>query len=222
MTGRTGSDASSDLQSLSPVKGVPLTAALDAFVDQFQAQTEAAGLPTSEHAVHFCLALGLQAAWDLAPGAILFERPAPDRSRTDLWVREPHDIAIEVKFLRPLPSGSSRPYPQLYGQVLADFNKIARVPATNRLMVLVADRDYVGYIERSGRGMMPMTVGSSVTIRASSLAQLSETAQRTARSHGEWSDLAITLIWSRLAGGCSLFTWEVAPCGPGTPILETV
>jgi hypothetical protein len=106
--------------------------------------------------------------------------------------------------------------------VLADFNKVARVPATIRLMILVADPEYVGYIERSGRGMMPKTIGSSVTIRDSSLAQLSATAQRTARSHGEWSDLAITLIWSRIAEGYSMFAWEVALNGPAAPILGAI
>jgi hypothetical protein len=199
------------------VASVPLTRALDAFVEQFQAQIEAAGPPTSEHAVHFCLALGLQAAWDLAPGTIVFERPAPDRSRTDIWVREPHDVAIEVKFLRPLPRGSQRPSPQIYGQVLADFNKIMRVPAAHRLMVLVADVEYVGYIERSGRGMLPLARGSSVTISASSLAQLSPTAQSAARSHGEWSDLVAKLIWSSAAEGYRFFAWNVAPCGTEDP-----
>lgn len=76
-----------------------------------------------------------------------------------MWVRPPHDLAIEVKYLRPNPSGSQRPYPQLYGQVLADFNKVVREPAKNRLVVVVADRDYVGYVERSGRGLLPLKVG---------------------------------------------------------------
>lgn len=189
--------------------GAALTSALDAFGDQFRAQVDAAGFPASEHAVHFCIALGLQSAWSLPPGAIVFERPLADRSRTDLWVRQPHDLAIEVKYLRPNPSGSSRPYPQLYGQILADFNKVAREPARNRLAVVVADSDYVGYIERSGRGLLPLRVGDSAQITSSSVADLSHTAQRTAGSHGEWADLSATLVWSRLVGGCSLLAWEV-------------
>lgn len=188
-----------------------LTSALDAFAAQFRAQVDAAGLPASEHDVHFCIARGLQSAWSLPPGAIVFERPTSDRSRTDLWVRPPHDLAIEVKYLRPNPSGSQRPYPQLYGQVLADFNKVAREPATTRLVVVVADHDYVGYIERSGRGLLPLSVGDSTQIKSSSLTRLSPTAQRTANSHGEWADLSATLMWSRHLGGCSLLAWEVSP-----------
>jgi hypothetical protein len=52
-----------------------LALGLDAFAEQFRAQTDSAGPPVSEHAIHFCLAPGLQAAWALPPGAIVFERP---------------------------------------------------------------------------------------------------------------------------------------------------
>jgi hypothetical protein len=160
--------------------------------------------------VHFCIALGLQSAWSLRPGAIVFERSGTDRSRTDGWVHQPHDLAIEVKYLRPNPSGSPRAYPQLYGQILADFNKVAREPASNRLVVVVADGDYVGYIERSGRGLLPLGVGDSVHIEPSSIAELSQTARRTASSHGQWADLSATLVWKRLVGGSSLLAWEVS------------
>lgn len=56
--------------------GNSLTSGLDAFAEQFRTQADAAGLPASEHAIHFCLALALQAAWALPPGAIVFERPS--------------------------------------------------------------------------------------------------------------------------------------------------
>ena len=42
--------------------GNSLISGLDAFAEQFRAQADSAGLPASEHAIHFCLALGLQAA----------------------------------------------------------------------------------------------------------------------------------------------------------------
>ena len=44
------------------IMGNSLISGLEAFAEQFRAQTESAGLPVSEHAIHFCLALGLQAA----------------------------------------------------------------------------------------------------------------------------------------------------------------
>jgi hypothetical protein len=116
-----------------------LTLGLNAFAEQFGAQIELAGLPESEHAIHFCLALGLQAAWALPPGAIVFERLSLNRTRIDLWVREPHDLAIEVKYLR-----STSAYTMHYGQTLADFNKIAQVTCKLRLVVVVADQRHAG------------------------------------------------------------------------------
>lgn len=95
---------------------------------RFRAQAKSAGLPGSEHAIHFCLALGFQAAWALSPGDIVFERPSRNRSRADLRVREPHDLMIEVKYLRSVLSGSQPARPMHYGQLLADFNKLAQVP----------------------------------------------------------------------------------------------
>jgi hypothetical protein len=87
--------------------GNSLVAGLDAFAEQFRAQADSAGLPSSEHAIHFCLALGLQAAWALSAGAIVFERPSHRGTRTDLWVGEPHDLAVEIKYLRSHPPAAS-------------------------------------------------------------------------------------------------------------------
>lgn len=42
--------------------GNTLIHGLDAFAEQFRAPADSAGLPTPEHAIHFCLALGAQAA----------------------------------------------------------------------------------------------------------------------------------------------------------------
>lgn len=81
---------------------------LSAFRDQFADQLALAGPPENEHAVHFCLALGLQRALNLAPGDIVFERTL-NGGRVDLLVSPPLDLAIEVKFHRMPPSGKSPP-----------------------------------------------------------------------------------------------------------------
>jgi hypothetical protein len=44
--------------------------------------------------------------WALPARAIVFERPSRGRTRIDLWVREPYDLAVEVKYLRSHASGS--------------------------------------------------------------------------------------------------------------------
>ncbi|MHB1430808.1 MAG: hypothetical protein ACYCVZ_01650 [Streptosporangiaceae bacterium] len=188
-----------------------LTSGLDAFAAQFQAQADPAGLPASEHAVHFCLALGLQAAWALPPGTIVFERPARNGSRIDLWVRPPRDVIIEVKYLRSHSSGSQPARPMHYGQLLADFNKVAQVPAALRLVVLAADDGYVSYIERSGRSILPLRTGNSTSISESALDRLADTPRRKADPHGHWRHLQTVLHWSREVAGCSLFAWEVTP-----------
>lgn len=188
-----------------------LASGLDAFAEQFRAQAESAGLPGSEHAIHFCLALGLQAAWALSPGDIVFERPFRNGSRADLWVREPHDLMIEVKYLRSHLSGSQPARPMHYGQLLADFNKLAQVPCRLRLFVLVADDGYVQYIERSGRSVLPLRTGDSASISQSSLDRLADTPRQKASTHGQWRDLRASLRWSSKTAGYSLFAWEVTP-----------
>jgi hypothetical protein len=184
---------------------------LDAFAEQFHAQIGLAGLPASEHAVHFCLALGLQAAWALPPGAIVFEHPSRSGTRTDLWVREPYDLAIEVKYLRSHPSGSQPARPMHYGQLLADFNKVAQAPSRLRLVVLVVDDGYLQYIQRSGRSVLPLHAGDTTPITQSSLDRLADTPRQKASTHGPWNDLRATLRWSSKTSGCSLFAWEVNP-----------
>jgi hypothetical protein len=192
--------------------GDQLTSGLDAFAQQFKAQADSAGLPASEHAVHFCLALGLQAAWELKPGDIVFERPAGTGARTDLWVREPYDIAIEVKYLRSHPSGSQPARPMHYGQFLADFNKVVQVRCRRRLIVLAADDGYLRYIMQSGRSLLPLRAGSAASlISASSLDRLADTPRQKAQSHGRWLDLRVSLRWTSKTAGTCLFAWEVTP-----------
>jgi hypothetical protein len=188
-----------------------LISGLDSFGQQFRAQVAPDGVPASEHAVHFCLALGLHAAWALPPGAIVFEHPSHSGTRIDLWVREPYDLAIEVKYLRSHPSGSQPARPMHYGQLLADFNKIAQALCELRLIVLVADDGYLQYIQRSGRSVLPLHTGDTALITQASLDRLADTPRRKANTHGPWHDLRATLRWSSKTAKCSLFAWEVTP-----------
>jgi len=81
----------------------------DAFAEQLAAQIAVAGSPQHENALHHCLALGFQSAYDLAPGDIIFERGLGP-GNVDLWFR-PWDLALEVKFNRAMPGGRNRPSP---------------------------------------------------------------------------------------------------------------
>ncbi|MGH3246632.1 MAG: hypothetical protein ACRDOI_10545 [Trebonia sp.] len=164
--------------------GKSLISGLDAFAEQFRAQAGPAGPPSSEHAIRFCPALGLQAARALPAGAIVFERPSRSGRRTDLWVREPHDLATEVKHLRSHPSGSQPARPVHYGQLPADFNKVAQVPVRLRLIVLAADDGYMRYVHQSGRSLLPLKAGETALITQSSLSRLADTPRHKAETHG--------------------------------------
>ena len=161
----------------------------------------------------------LQAAWALPPGAIVFERPARNGTRIDLWVRDPYDLTIEIKYLRSHPSGSQPARPMHYGLLLADFNKVVQAPGRFRLIVLVADDGYVQYIERSGRSVLPLRAGDTASISRSSLGRLADTPRKKAETYGAWRDLRTTLRWSSKTAGCSLFAWEVTP---GSDSSQTV
>jgi hypothetical protein len=204
-------EASVGAEEVARAAGNLLTSGLDAFAEQFRAQADSAGLPSSEHAVHFCLALGLQSAWALPAGAIVFERPSRSGTRTDLWVGEPHDLTIEVKYLRSHSSGSQPARPMHYGQLLADFNKVAQLPGRLRLVVLAADEGYMRYVVQSGNSVLPLKVGETALITLLSLDRLADTPRQKAESHGPWRDLRTRLRWTSKVRDCSLFAWEVTP-----------
>ena len=124
---------------------------------------------------------------------------------------EPYDLAIEVKYVRSHPSGRRPARPMHYGQLLADFNKVAQAPSGLRLVVLVVDDGYLQYIQRSGRSVLPLHTGGTTSITQSSLDRLADTPRQQASTHGPWIDLRATLRWSSKTAGCSLFAWEVTP-----------
>jgi hypothetical protein len=194
-----------------PAAAADLAAGFDAFADQLRGQIASAGPPASEHAIHFCLALGLQSAWRLPPGSLVFEQPSKNRTRIDLWIGSPYDLAIEIKYLRLSGSGSAPALPMHYGQVLADLNKVAQARCRTRLVILVADDRYLSYLHRSGQGLLPFNIGAATVISKSSLDRLPATARLKAQGHGEWTTLRAALTWSAQARGSHLFAWTVSP-----------
>lgn len=60
-----------------------------------------------------------------------------------------------------------------YGQLLADFNKVAQVLSRQRLIVFAADDGYLRYIEQSGLSLLLLQVGLPASlVSASSLDRL--------------------------------------------------
>ena len=181
---------------------------LDAFCAQFTAQVRGAGPPESEHAIHLCLALGFQSALDLPVGSIVFERRAGAR-RIDLWVL-PFDLGIEVKFHRPIPIGRSRPETQLYGGLLADFNKLAAASVADRMVVLVTDPVGMNYLDRNASNVLPLEVGRSTTLPADFVAGLPKTAAVQAVADGPWRSLCVDALWRGSCDSWQLIAWRVA------------
>ena len=184
-----------------------LTRGLEAFAQQFLAQVNNAGPPSSEHAVHLCLALGFQAAYQLKPGAIVFEWPQATK-RIDLWIPS-LELAVEIKFRRPIPSRRALPSTQLFGQLLADFNKVARTGARNRVVVFVSDPP--GLASLRNRGLLPMHVGRTADITLEQVQRLAPTAATNALAAGKWTNLSAELIWEREIATWGMLTWRVGP-----------
>lgn len=180
---------------------------LHAFGDQFRAQIDNAGPPSSEHAVHFCLALGFQAAYDLAPGSIVFEKPL-NLGRLDLWV-VPIGIAVEIKYRRPIPSGRNLPATQLFGSLLADCNKIARADARTRVVVYVSDEPGINYLYRTGRGLLPLRLNERNSIEPDDIEQLPKTAATNAVADGPWVPLTAQLAWEQDFSPWRLLAWQI-------------
>jgi hypothetical protein len=196
---------------LSPEE-IDFTEGLAGFAKQFRAQVDAAGPPASEHAVHFCLALGFQAAYDLPPGSVVFERPTGERKRIDLWFAPPLNLSIEVKFSRPMPSGQNRPFTQIYGSFLADLNKVLIAPSAHRMVVLVADVQTLNHMKGKGGGeLLPWRMGAVVRIGPEDIARLPETARRNAVADGPWSSLSAHMTWSDTVDLAFLAAWTVTP-----------
>jgi hypothetical protein len=188
-------------------------AGLEGFRDQLAAQIAVAGPPRHENALHHCLALGFQAAFDLVPGDIIFERPSGP-GNVDLWFC-PWDIAVEVKYHRPVPSQRNRPFTQHFGQLLADLSKLAQTEARMRLALLVADAPAVHYLEHSGRGLLPLVLGGRVQVDAAAIAALPGTAAGNAQSYGPWRPLDVRLRWQAELQGYRAYAWELVVASPG-------
>ena len=158
---------------------------------------------------HFCIALGFQSAYVLAPGAIVFEHGVGS-GRVDLWAL-PLDVVIEVKYRRPIPSGRNLPATQIFGRLLDDFNKVAPVEVQHHLVIYVSDEQGINYLNRFGRGVHPLEPGQSRRISPAVVERLPKTAATNAVLDGPWTPLETTLVWEKALRPWQLLAWEITP-----------
>jgi hypothetical protein len=186
---------------------LPWTKGLDAFATQFTAQLTVSGPPNSEHAIQLYVALGFQTAFDFQLGSIVFERPLGPR-RIDLWF-VPLGLAMEVKFDRARPAGGSRAATLGLGGLLADANKLARVDAPHRVVLLVCDDAGRRYLARNADAVFALTLGHARPVSPDTLAHLPPTAAHAAVDDGPWVPLTTELGWACGWEHWHAFTWQV-------------
>lgn len=163
-------------------------------------------MPSNERAIVQLLAESIRTVSD---GAVVveFERPSAN-GFIDLTVLEPY-TAIEVKFHRTLPSGSSRPLTAQFGDILNDVRKLAATSANRRILVLVTDQP--GLTHLRNKALLPVSTSSLVSITERKVKALATTAQRHAVPQGEtWIDAELKRLWfERLSIGFGL-AWEIS------------
>ncbi len=165
--------------------------------------------PGTERAVVQLLAQSiLEGSSDLKMGDVVFESPSGS-DFIDLLVR-PHDLLMEVKYHRPIPSGRNRPLTAQFGEVLNDMRKLAVADATSRIMVLVTDE--AGLTHLRNKAMLPVRAPNAVTLDDAKIRSLARTAQRHAVPQGTtWVPVSVRRIWNqRLPFGQGI-AWEVIP-----------
>ncbi|HVB64691.1 MAG TPA: hypothetical protein VNE17_08155 [Nitrolancea sp.] len=188
---------------------IKLLQALDAFAAQFDAQIENAGSPSSENAIHLFLALGMHSTYAFSPGSIIFEHPFAG-GRYDLFVT-PLDLLVEVKYRRPIPSGKPLPATQLFGMLLADFNRLAHADVKRRLVILVTDTMGMNYLLRTGRGILPLSLNSQSAISQREVTALPKTASVRSQAGTAWLPIITELIWKHDRAPWHLMAWSITP-----------
>ena len=77
-----------------------------------------------------------------------FVKQAGSRGKFDIYVDVDPGYYIEVKYIRPIPSGMNLPLPQHRGSLINDMIRLAyKTPAeTNKYLLLVASREFITHI----------------------------------------------------------------------------
>ncbi len=127
---------------------------------------------------------------------VQFEAPSGSK-RIDLLAGT---AGIEIKYHKPIPSGTNRPMTMQYGQLLADLRKLAGDQRlTERYLVLITDRE--GYNHVSNKNLLPTAWDRKKPISALKINGLAATAKNAALGNGPWIDIAAQMIWSARSFG---------------------
>jgi len=70
------------------------------------------------------------------------------RDKIDLYLDIYPGYYVEVKYVRPIPSGMNRPFPQHRGKMIDDVLKLCILTPneSNKYLLLVADEEFIGHL----------------------------------------------------------------------------
>jgi hypothetical protein len=100
---------------------------------------------------------------------------------------------------------------QHYGDLLADFSKVAATLATARIVLLVAGQPALASLRRNRPQLLPFAVGDRRTVLTADIEALPVTAATRAVGDGPWRPLSAELIWTERCDGWHLLAWQVQP-----------
>ena len=167
--------------------------------------------PSTEASIQGLLAETIREVEDLPHNQVEIEASSGSK-RLDILVRT-SAAGIEIKYHRPIPSGTNRPMTQQYGALLADARKlVADQTLQERYLVLFTDRDGLTHIKN--KNLLPTTWDRKKPITSPKIRGLAQTASRAATSAGEWIDLTAQMIWQARNVGPDRLTglaWSVEP-----------
>jgi len=131
-----------------------------------------------------------------------------DRGRLDLVRRGPAgDAALEFKFPR---NGAGAADTMSVGEIVNDLIRLSRLTDYEACwFVAVIDARFMGYLSRRPYWNWPTTPGAELTFTASDLAQMPETARRSAHRSEGFEALSATTVVAEPVGFATLLTLRV-------------
>ena len=174
---------------------------------------------TSEDAIRYTFFLALFQALSVQPEDVILEHDHGTiaRAKIDTWIPllNGRSYAVEFKYDRPIPSGSSLPLTQKAGHLIKDLFRLAKLDLELRaygVFVYVATDSMVRYFSNPNNGLsdlFQLPHGETIAIGESYLAARASTLLRTA---GEPTSCAITTLFSKaLPNGHVLRIFDVRP-----------
>jgi len=76
------------------------------------------------------------------------ETNSGSRDKIDIYVDAHLGYYVEIKYVRPIPSGMNRPLPQHRGKLIGDVSKLCILtpPEAHKYLLLIADEEFIRHL----------------------------------------------------------------------------